>query len=247
MAETFNCPSCGAPLTATPGQTEVRCEFCGNTVIVPESVRTPLPEPYRPPPPGPEMFVPPVVIIERGSSSPQATRVVMTGRRRRSGCGCCGCLSALFTIVIALIIIGGVLIGIEAGRDPLLVARLMDDVSNGNVNALLKDLGISGVNLGTSSTSEPPIIHSFAASASLARSGDRVTFTWNVSADQVRLDELGLIGTQSNLLNSIPLPINTSSYSLNVTGQAGEVLTFKLVATRGSSSVNRTVTVILSR
>lgn len=39
MTQPFKCPSCGAPLSLeNPGAT-VRCHFCGNSVIVPESLR----------------------------------------------------------------------------------------------------------------------------------------------------------------------------------------------------------------
>lgn len=37
---TFNCPKCGAALTATGDQAEMQCQYCGNTVIVPEELRT---------------------------------------------------------------------------------------------------------------------------------------------------------------------------------------------------------------
>lgn len=40
-AKTFNCPTCGAQLTVLEGQAELKCSFCGNTVIVPEELRTP--------------------------------------------------------------------------------------------------------------------------------------------------------------------------------------------------------------
>lgn len=38
-AHTFNCPKCGAALTATGDQAEMQCSYCGNTVIVPEELR----------------------------------------------------------------------------------------------------------------------------------------------------------------------------------------------------------------
>ena len=39
-ASTFNCPKCGAALTATGSAPEMQCPYCGNTVIVPEGLRT---------------------------------------------------------------------------------------------------------------------------------------------------------------------------------------------------------------
>jgi DNA-directed RNA polymerase subunit RPC12/RpoP len=43
-ASTFNCPKCGASLTATGDQAEMQCPYCGNTVIVPEELRTAQPQ-----------------------------------------------------------------------------------------------------------------------------------------------------------------------------------------------------------
>jgi hypothetical protein len=41
MPETFNCPTCGAPLDyQNNGETTVRCPFCNNSVIVPETLHT---------------------------------------------------------------------------------------------------------------------------------------------------------------------------------------------------------------
>jgi hypothetical protein len=40
MAETFNCPTCGAPLETDGKETTIHCEYCGETVIVPQSLRT---------------------------------------------------------------------------------------------------------------------------------------------------------------------------------------------------------------
>jgi DNA-directed RNA polymerase subunit RPC12/RpoP len=39
--KTFNCPSCGAALTTTGEDAEIKCQFCGNTVIVPPELRRP--------------------------------------------------------------------------------------------------------------------------------------------------------------------------------------------------------------
>ncbi len=36
---TFNCPKCGAALTATGNAAEMQCPYCGNTVIVPPELR----------------------------------------------------------------------------------------------------------------------------------------------------------------------------------------------------------------
>jgi DNA-directed RNA polymerase subunit RPC12/RpoP len=39
MAETFSCPSCGAPLEPDGDQPTVRCIYCNSSVIVPEAMR----------------------------------------------------------------------------------------------------------------------------------------------------------------------------------------------------------------
>jgi len=40
MAQSFKCPSCGAPLEYDGSEvTTVRCPFCSNAVIVPEELR----------------------------------------------------------------------------------------------------------------------------------------------------------------------------------------------------------------
>jgi ribosomal protein L7/L12 len=44
MAETFNCSTCGAPLTVSGDAASIRCPYCSNTVIVPESLRGGAPE-----------------------------------------------------------------------------------------------------------------------------------------------------------------------------------------------------------
>lgn len=39
----FKCPSCGAPLEPEVGTLTMKCPYCGGTVIIPESLRTPAP------------------------------------------------------------------------------------------------------------------------------------------------------------------------------------------------------------
>jgi uncharacterized Zn finger protein (UPF0148 family) len=43
MANTFNCPSCSAPLVTDGKETTIHCEYCGATVIVPTELQTPAP------------------------------------------------------------------------------------------------------------------------------------------------------------------------------------------------------------
>ena len=57
-AKTLNCPTCGAALSVPEGQADLKCSFCGNTVIVPEELRAPT-------------IVSPQVLVEVMQSQPQ--------------------------------------------------------------------------------------------------------------------------------------------------------------------------------
>ena len=46
----FDCPSCAAALRVTGYETQVRCAYCGTTVVVPQELRVPPPPTYPPPP-----------------------------------------------------------------------------------------------------------------------------------------------------------------------------------------------------
>ena len=35
----FNCPTCGSSLTPQPNETQVKCAYCGNKVVIPEHLR----------------------------------------------------------------------------------------------------------------------------------------------------------------------------------------------------------------
>ncbi len=37
----FKCPSCGAPQEPEPDTLTMKCSYCGGTIIIPESLRTP--------------------------------------------------------------------------------------------------------------------------------------------------------------------------------------------------------------
>ncbi|HEX2698538.1 MAG TPA: hypothetical protein VHM28_12580, partial [Anaerolineales bacterium] len=43
MAElkTFQCPNCGSPVHVNGSEKQVKCEYCGTTVVVPEELREP--------------------------------------------------------------------------------------------------------------------------------------------------------------------------------------------------------------
>jgi hypothetical protein len=40
-AKSFNCPNCGSPLTPNGDARDIKCAFCGSTVIVPDELRDP--------------------------------------------------------------------------------------------------------------------------------------------------------------------------------------------------------------
>ena len=37
--QSFQCPNCGSPISTTGAEKEVKCFYCGSTVIVPEELR----------------------------------------------------------------------------------------------------------------------------------------------------------------------------------------------------------------
>ena len=36
------CPACGAPLDPQPGEVTIKCGYCGNSVVLPQSMRAPV-------------------------------------------------------------------------------------------------------------------------------------------------------------------------------------------------------------
>ena len=39
----LKCPACGGPLEPPAGQNSMQCTYCGNTVAIPENMRSPAP------------------------------------------------------------------------------------------------------------------------------------------------------------------------------------------------------------
>ncbi len=39
----LKCPACGGPLDPPAGESSMKCPYCGNAVVIPESLRTPAP------------------------------------------------------------------------------------------------------------------------------------------------------------------------------------------------------------
>lgn len=70
MAQSFECPSCGAALDAPATyMTNVKCPYCGRDVIVPEELR---PHPTTPPP-QPDGLVINIKPPEAGQGRPEIT------------------------------------------------------------------------------------------------------------------------------------------------------------------------------
>src|SRR5690349_8398586 len=106
----FSCPSCGAPLAAPGDNTEVRCSYCGATVIVPDALRpkassrqSPSTAPYVTP------YIPPpqIVIVE-----PRPMHQPPIAVERRGGLGCFGTLIAVLVIFALL---GGMIFAYRPG------------------------------------------------------------------------------------------------------------------------------------
>ena len=140
MAETFECPSCGAALPYRGGpETTVQCPYCGNTVIVPEELRPPRLER-----PATEF----VVNIERSGRLPVMINMPMQGgssltpeqarrlRRGAVGCGGCGCFG---TFLFLALFIGGMvyIFGLSIKTNPMYTCAVAEAQKNSAVVQLL--------------------------------------------------------------------------------------------------------------
>jgi DNA-directed RNA polymerase subunit RPC12/RpoP len=101
----FDCPSCGAPLRARDDDSDVLCEYCGNTIIVPDEMRPDAPQAFQ-------------IIINHGqptitqhpaySISTARPAPVIDARPVTRGCGC----ALAWVLLISLIIgVGAVVSG----------------------------------------------------------------------------------------------------------------------------------------
>jgi len=89
MAQTLNCPSCGAPLSGfDPTKTAAECSYCGMVVAIPESMRI-IPEPV------PQRDFEPVVTVQQVQISFEPA-----APPKRRGSGCFGVLSVLISLAI---------------------------------------------------------------------------------------------------------------------------------------------------
>ncbi len=106
-AGSFSCPHCAAPVPFQYGQTTVKCEYCGNTVIVPPELRPPPPPP-QPQPPTYQYPQVQIIIGSEGTYTPQnqptyTAPPVTTVPRRRSSCA-----PLLLFVILLLVVSGGV-------------------------------------------------------------------------------------------------------------------------------------------
>jgi DNA-binding beta-propeller fold protein YncE/DNA-directed RNA polymerase subunit RPC12/RpoP len=93
--ESFVCPTCGAPLEIKGHESQIKCEFCGNVVVVPEHLRA-RPA-FQTPMEAPVIMVQfPTPVVE----SPLSYTGIQD--RRRTG----GCFWRLFAVLIILIVVG---------------------------------------------------------------------------------------------------------------------------------------------
>jgi sugar lactone lactonase YvrE/DNA-directed RNA polymerase subunit RPC12/RpoP len=95
----FDCPSCGAPLRARDNDNDVLCEYCGNTIIVPDEMRPDTPQTFQ-------------IIINHGqptvtrhaaySISTAHTAPVIDARPATRGCGCALAWVLLISLTIGV-------------------------------------------------------------------------------------------------------------------------------------------------
>ena len=107
----LTCPSCGASLNIEGNNPEIKCAYCGNTVIVPPELRTQSPE------------QPPVVVFQ----IPNQVNYQQINDAQQSGRRLMGCIIAL----IVLSVVGSLVIAVIAIFVPLFaVSSVMSGVNN---------------------------------------------------------------------------------------------------------------------
>ena len=241
---TFACPSCAAPLNPEGDAPEVKCPYCGSSVVVPEELRPNHPH-------NPQMFGAtftsdhPQVIIGQSNEEvkeevaellkeiPQMVAPMMQMRQqmgqfqqpyvaprpaRRRGCGCSGCLGFL----IFLVIVGAIGLGVLASVSPNTVASLIAKIP-----------GLEELKLGTS-----PTIITFTVVPTTLSTGTLVNIIWATDADSVRLEQSNIKGSQA----SLTLP--AAGYR-NVTVSGTGVITFKLTAFKNGQQTSQSKSITL--
>lgn len=222
----FNCPECGASLTAEPGQLEIQCKFCGSTVVVPLELRTPvptMPPPAAPPPTrSPEIIIveqPPMNIYEQMPGMEPGPGPAP--RRRRRGCGCgCGCLGPIFGLLVLFIALSFVLYNQRPAVFGQIMAQIQPIISN---------------------YSSTPQIILFAATPTIASSGEQVTVVWVTNGDTVRLDRVTSQGTQT-----IPSLSGTGERVFTISNETGQIV-FNLTISKNGKQQSATTSVTIRR
>src|SRR4051794_34045757 len=99
---TFECPSCGAPIHTQSDVNVVACEYCGNTLMVPEELRAiPYPQPQL------QQFEQTVVINLAELLEEQESKVRINRAQARAITRSPGCIGSFITLIIILSIVGG--------------------------------------------------------------------------------------------------------------------------------------------
>jgi hypothetical protein len=238
----FACPTCGASLHVTGDETEVTCEYCGNTVIVPDTLR----KPSTPDPQSPHISVVRMdseqlaqgmmgglmqeviheAMEERAREHQQFNQTgyvqpVMPIRRRRSGCGCSGCFSTL----ILLIVIGAVVLGILGRAMPSMIPSILTQVSD------VIDL-------------RPPKIDSFSVSPSQVTNGGTVTARWSFEGSTT--GTIDLLTPSGSVQKTTTIETANGSYQLLIRGQSGDTFTIRLTIGHGALSQTRNTRVTIN-
>src|SRR5574341_2242028 len=86
---TFDCPKCSAPLEVEPGKTTIQCKYCGNSVVIPEELRTGMIEDA----PAPQFRQAPQVVINAPAYNPYRTS-------RGPGCAIGGIVAAVACLIL---------------------------------------------------------------------------------------------------------------------------------------------------
>jgi outer membrane protein assembly factor BamB/predicted RNA-binding Zn-ribbon protein involved in translation (DUF1610 family) len=148
MAQTFTCPSCGAPLEPEGEKTTILCKYCGESIIVPEDLRDHFHSAYSHASTFQQINMPQVILAADAEDKIQAARKRVDAYQRtqaqvsknnsRSG--------IIFAVVL---IVGMVILGLVLGGIPLLVgligaynsitgANVDTSVVTQNVDAIIK-------------------------------------------------------------------------------------------------------------
>ncbi len=239
-ANTFACPTCGAALLPNGNAPEVKCEYCGNVVVVPETLRVHTsaqaigfgqgnavpPEALQ----AIEQLVGEIshINIQQGQipqqfGQPSYQPVALVRQQRRGGCGCFGCLSFIAVLLVILVIGLGIFVAVAPAQ----------------MNQMLTQVNV---------VVQPAIanISTFSVDPSQVPNNGIVTLRWAVNitdsaTTSVSLDRIAN-GVTTTLLRGLPSVGNNTE---QVQGKPGNKITFKLVTTKNGVSTDRSVVVTI--